>query len=256
MATLNPSNITNGNTIEAEDVLQLYRAFGTGSGDPITGVVISGSLNGNATSATSATTATSASAITTIPTGSGTYYLTFVSSQNAGTYNVRTDGDLSYDASNNTLNVTSSFSQTSSISISSSISQTSSFALKTAQSWTSPISNIPATPYTIDILTPNFVIVNTNNVVGFNFNQGYEGQIIEFINDPSLIYITSSNIALTASLTSIYGYSGYSLNPGGNEILGTFLDNGGGSGSFSQFYSFKMQYRDNNWYFLYFNPSA
>jgi hypothetical protein len=218
MATLNPSNITNGNTIEAEDILQLYRAFGTGSGDPITGVVISGSLNGTATSSS-----------------------------------------FAVNAQTSSISISSSFAvnaQTSSISISSSIAQTSSFSLRVTQSWTSPISNPTGSPYIINSSTPNFVIVNTTNVVGFSFDPGYEGQIVEFINDPSLIYITSSKIALTSSAVDIYGYSGYILNVGTNEILGTFLDNGGGSGTLSQFYSFKMQYRNNDWYFLYFNTSA
>ena len=78
MATLNPGNIVNGNTIQTSDLLQLYKAFGTGSGDDITGLAITGSLNGNASTAATATIATSASNITTAITGGGTHYLTFV----------------------------------------------------------------------------------------------------------------------------------------------------------------------------------
>jgi hypothetical protein len=62
MATLNSSNITDGNTIEPNDLLQLYDAFTPGGGT--TGaydVTISGSLIGNASTATSASFATSAS---------------------------------------------------------------------------------------------------------------------------------------------------------------------------------------------------
>jgi hypothetical protein len=62
MATLNSSNITDGNTIEPTDILQLYDAFTPGGGT--TGaydVTISGSLIGNASTATSASFATSAS---------------------------------------------------------------------------------------------------------------------------------------------------------------------------------------------------
>ena len=63
MATLNPSNVVNGNTIQASDIEQLYNAFGTGSAGftPISGVKLTGSLQGNATTATLATSASYAS---------------------------------------------------------------------------------------------------------------------------------------------------------------------------------------------------
>jgi hypothetical protein len=63
MATLNPSNVVNGNTIQASDIEQLYNAFGTGSAGftPISGVKLTGSLQGNATTATIATSASYAS---------------------------------------------------------------------------------------------------------------------------------------------------------------------------------------------------
>jgi hypothetical protein len=62
MATLNSSNITTGNTVEANDLLQLYDALTPGGGT--TGaysVSISGSLTGSASTATSASFATTAS---------------------------------------------------------------------------------------------------------------------------------------------------------------------------------------------------
>ena len=62
MATLNSSNITDGNTIEPNDLLQLYDAFTPGGGT--TGaynVTVSGSLIGNASTATSASYAVTAS---------------------------------------------------------------------------------------------------------------------------------------------------------------------------------------------------
>jgi len=57
MATLNPSNVVNGNTIQASDIEQLYNAFGTGSAGftPISGVKLTGSLQGNASTATTST---------------------------------------------------------------------------------------------------------------------------------------------------------------------------------------------------------
>jgi hypothetical protein len=62
MATLNSSNITTGNTVEANDLLQLYDALTPGGGT--TGaynVSISGSLTGSASTAISASFATTAS---------------------------------------------------------------------------------------------------------------------------------------------------------------------------------------------------
>jgi hypothetical protein len=62
MATLNSSNITDGNTVEPNDLLQLYDAFTSGGGT--TGaysVSISGSLTGSASTATSASFAISSS---------------------------------------------------------------------------------------------------------------------------------------------------------------------------------------------------
>jgi hypothetical protein len=62
MATLNSSNITDGNTIEPTDILQLYDALTPGGGT--TGaynVTVSGSLIGNASTSTSASYATTAS---------------------------------------------------------------------------------------------------------------------------------------------------------------------------------------------------
>ena len=62
MATLDSSNILDGNTIEPTDILQLYDAFTPGGGT--TGeynVTVSGSLIGNASTATSASYAITAS---------------------------------------------------------------------------------------------------------------------------------------------------------------------------------------------------
>ncbi len=120
MATLNPSNVVNGNTIQASDIEQLYNAFGTGSSGytPITGV----SLTGSITNADAATLATSASKITTAITGGGgTHYLTFV--QGAGTFSPKIDNDLEYNPTTNVLTVTSSFSTTASFALTGSATQ-------------------------------------------------------------------------------------------------------------------------------------
>jgi hypothetical protein len=120
MATLNPSNVVNGNTIQASDIEQLYNAFGTGSAGfaNITGV----SLTGSITNANVATTATSASNITTAITGGGgTHYLTFV--QGAGTNPPKIDNDLEYNPNTNTLIVTASRAVTASFALTGSVTQ-------------------------------------------------------------------------------------------------------------------------------------
>ena len=60
MATLDPSNIVNGNIIEPNDILQLYSALGSTNPGSITGLVMTGSLDGNASTATTASYATTA----------------------------------------------------------------------------------------------------------------------------------------------------------------------------------------------------
>ena len=58
MATLNSSNISNGNIVEPNDLLQLYSALTAGGGYDVS---ISGSLTGSATSSSYASTTLSAS---------------------------------------------------------------------------------------------------------------------------------------------------------------------------------------------------
>jgi len=116
MATLNPSNVINGNTIQASDVLQLFEAFGTGSQN-ITGL----SLTGSITNATLATTATSASNITTAVIASGTQYLVFVTG--SGTKPPKIASLLEYDAATNNLTVTASFAITASHALTGTVTQ-------------------------------------------------------------------------------------------------------------------------------------
>ena len=116
MATLNPSNVITGNTIQASDVLQLFEAFGTGSQN-ITGLSMTGSI----TNATAATIATSASNITTAVIASGTQYLTFVTG--SGTNPPKIASLLEYNASTNSLTVTASFATTASYALTGSVTQ-------------------------------------------------------------------------------------------------------------------------------------
>jgi hypothetical protein len=119
MATLNPSNVVNGNVIQASDIEQLYNAFGTGSAGfaTITGV----SLTGSITNANAATLAASASKITTAITGGSIHYLTFV--QGSGTYMPKIASLLEYNATNNNLTVTASFATTASHALTATVTQ-------------------------------------------------------------------------------------------------------------------------------------
>jgi hypothetical protein len=99
MATLNNANIINGNPVETADILQLYTALGTGSPGDITGLVITGSLDGSATSIV----------IPSPSTSTGTYYPTLV--PGVGTQNLEI-GTLEYNAATNTLTTTASYATT------------------------------------------------------------------------------------------------------------------------------------------------
>jgi len=75
MATLNSSNIVNGNIVETTDILQLYDALTAGGGTTgVYNISISGSLTGSATTATTAATASSATNLVVANTSSGVYY--------------------------------------------------------------------------------------------------------------------------------------------------------------------------------------
>jgi len=70
MATLNSSNIVNGNTIQTADILQLYNALNFSAAPETFLVSISGSLLGTSSFATTAVTAQTASFVTTAQTAS------------------------------------------------------------------------------------------------------------------------------------------------------------------------------------------
>jgi hypothetical protein len=99
MATLDPSNIVNGNIIEPNDILQLYSALGSTNPGSITGLVMTGSLNGSATSIIIPSPATS----------TGTYYPTLV--PGVGTQNLEI-GTMEYNAATDTLTTTASYAVT------------------------------------------------------------------------------------------------------------------------------------------------
>ena len=133
MATLDNSNVVNGQTINAPDITQLYTALGTGSPGTITGLVMTGSLEGNAATATLATSATTATTATNAnfpniinnPVNPNIYSVVFASAPVAAGYNslyvdsgsVSSGGagtGMFYQPSIDTLTVTASFAVTAS----------------------------------------------------------------------------------------------------------------------------------------------
>jgi len=115
MATLNSSNIVNGNIVETTDILQLYDALTAGGGTTgVYDVSISGSLTG------SATTALNASKLNPISdTSNNNRPVVFISTSSADyeqTYKAN-DGKFTYNPSTNLLNVTSSRAVTASFAL-------------------------------------------------------------------------------------------------------------------------------------------
>lgn len=115
MATLNPSNVINGNTIQASDVLQLFEAFGTGSQN-ITGL----SLTGSITNATTAATASSATNLIVAITSSGIYYPVIVDGSGTKPPKILSTFELSGSVLNN---ITASHAITASYALTGSVTQ-------------------------------------------------------------------------------------------------------------------------------------
>jgi hypothetical protein len=115
MATLNPSNVVNGNTIQASDILQLFEAFGTGSQN-ITGL----SLTGSITNAITALTSSITNNIVVPTTSSGIYYPVIVDGAGTKSPKILSTFELSGSVLNN---VTASRAITSSFSLNSNATQ-------------------------------------------------------------------------------------------------------------------------------------
>ena len=118
MATLNPSNVINGNTIQASDIEQLYNAFGTGSSGfaTITGL----SLTGSITNATTAATASSATNLIVAITSSGIYYPVIVDGSGTKPPKILSTFELSGSVLNN---ITASRAITASYALTGSVTQ-------------------------------------------------------------------------------------------------------------------------------------
>ena len=227
MATLDSTNVVNGNTIEATDVLQLYQAFGSAGGG-ITGLAMTGSLYGNALTATTATTATTASNINSAIVSTGTYYLSLVAG--AGVNPTKIASLLEYDAATNELNVTASY------------------ATVAENAWDGLYSYIqptgaPSTPTIVDSNTQQYLIVDTSTALGFAFSNAQDGQIVNFASIESQPSVQYNNIAVTASGVNVFGLNGGAITSGNDDTLDNIsgLPNG---------YSFKFMFRAGNWYFI------
>lgn len=112
MATLNSSNIVNGNVVQPNDLLQLYSALTSGGGYDVS---ISGSLTG------SATTATNASKLNpSINASTNANYNVLFAATSSATYEevYKENGTImTYNPSTNLLNVTSSRAVTASFAL-------------------------------------------------------------------------------------------------------------------------------------------
>lgn len=112
MATLNNSNIVNGNTIQPNDLLQLYDAFDYDGASTKYNVTLSGSLTGEATTATNASKLNP-----TLNASTNANYNVLFASTSSATYETiyKENGTvMTYNPSTDVLTVTSSFATTSS----------------------------------------------------------------------------------------------------------------------------------------------
>ena len=212
MATLNSSNIVNGNTIQPNDLLQLYDAFTAGGGT--TGaynVSISGSLTG------SATTATNASKLDpTLNASTNQNYNVLFATTSSATYETiyKENGDImTYNPSTNVLTVTSSYATTASYAISAS------YAPQTFPTYTNisvdSSTYPPGTEFLIDSSCANIIFVKNGgggNQIGFAFNVGTEGQLVKFTTEKSQTGIDLANFCITASV-GVNGLGGISIPP-------------------------------------------
>jgi len=112
MATLNSSNIVNGNVVQPNDLLQLYSALTSGGGYDVS---ISGSLTGSATTALNASKLNPSINAST----NANYNVLFAASSSATYEEVyKEDGNImTYNPSTNLLNVTSSRAVTASFAL-------------------------------------------------------------------------------------------------------------------------------------------
>jgi len=174
MATLDSSNIVNGNTIESNDILQLYSALGSTNPGSITGLVMTGSLDGSATSII----------IPTPPTPTGSYYPTLV--PGVGTQNLEI-GTMEYNAATDTLITTSSYANQ---------SISSSYSLSTNQLINQEVSGQgnPITMASLKVIAGEVTMLN-----GIGISQPF----------PSLIGKTLGlDVFLTATLTGFLAQIG------------------------------------------------
>jgi len=226
MATLDPSNIVNGNTIQASDIEQLYSAFGTGSSN-ITGLEMTGSLYGNALTATTATTATTASNITTAIVTTGTYYLTFVTG--SGTKAPKIASLLEYDPSTNELTVSASYAESSSYA---------------ANAWDGLYSyQTPPSTYILDSISPNFLTLDTLNSGPYSItvSPGVDGQLVEFITGPAVQDMDLTQIEITGSGCRLFGFNGNFVPDGNDDLLNNVVNINNAN-------SIRFLYQGTDWY--------
>ena len=217
MATLDPSNVINGNTIEASDIAQLYQAFGTGSGASITGLSMTGSLNGNASTATTSSYTNLAQSviIPTPPTPTGTYYPTLV--PGVGTQNLEI-GTMEYNAATNTLLTTSSVAVTASYALNASVTQVNSQKYDDGSSiltgdfkfiggkvnMTSGVATTTAFPSLIGKIIGDQVFVTANYITTLPASGATDAIIVDSIDINGAITFTNNQPGTPATATLVF----------------------------------------------------
>ena len=241
MATLNSSNIVNGNTIQPNDLLQLYDAFDYDNASTKYDVSISGSLTGTATTATNAS-----KLDPTLNASTNQNYNVLFATTSSATYETiyKENGDImTYNPSTNVLTVTSSYATTASYATSAS------YAPQTFPTYTNisvdSSTYPPGNDFPINSACANIIFVrNGGSPIGFAFGAGTEGQLIKFATEKSETGINLANFCITASV----GVNGLGSNtipptpPTNEDTLNNLVSTPGGI-----LWSFDFYYTGGEW---------
>ena len=214
MATLDNSNIVNGNTVETTDITQLYTALGTGNAGTITGLVMTGSLKGDVQGTSTNANFARINNNTTAPI---TYSVLFadspVSSANKQIYaDSGSDGSgMHYQPSTDLLTVTASFAVTASHALNAGVGSSLTMAV-TPDSQNPALSRIwiPIAGVAQFSVGTNSAFVDLQTVFGFTPQVGFGDDLIITANE----IVAPSNPAvpispsLTANIVTFEGATG------------------------------------------------
>ena len=204
MATLDNSNIVNGNTVETTDITQLYTALGTGNAGDITGLVMTGSLKGDVSGTSTNANFARINNNTTSPT---IYSVLFadspVSSANKQIYaDSGSDGSgMHYQPSTDLLTVTASFAVTASHALNA--GGGSSLTMATTPDSQTPASSgiwIPIAGVALYQAGPGAALVDLFQIFGFTPVGGFGVDLIITANE--IVAPSAPAVAISLSLQS------------------------------------------------------